>query len=145
MKTRLEWFRHPTDASSREAMAKLRKEYGWEGAGKYWALLEIIARSDFCTLDISDAYKQEGAARGLDLGTVEFDKFLGYLEAAGLVKRKGTKVQAPEITDQLPRIMRQRERVNKGPRKPLTQAPRIADNKPTEKLMAALTGTLRRR
>lgn len=39
----MKWFKHETDAKSSEKMACLIAEFGFEGYGRYWRILEIIA------------------------------------------------------------------------------------------------------
>ena len=39
----MKWFKHETDVIHSEKMAKLIEEFGFEGYGRYWRIMEIIA------------------------------------------------------------------------------------------------------
>jgi hypothetical protein len=54
------YFQHDENASNDEKLLALRDEYGWEGIGIFWALLESMARND--------GYINKVAIRGLSLG-----------------------------------------------------------------------------
>ena len=41
----MKWFKHYTDASDDEFIAELEDEFGWEGYGRWWKLLEIIGQN----------------------------------------------------------------------------------------------------
>jgi hypothetical protein len=44
MKTML-WFKHLSNASDDDFIEELEEKFGWEGYGRWWKLLEIIAKS----------------------------------------------------------------------------------------------------
>lgn len=53
----MKWFRHISDASDDEFIAELEELFGWEGYGRWWKLLEVIAKqmdaSDKCSAEYS--------------------------------------------------------------------------------------------
>jgi len=46
----MKWFHHDSDFRHKEAIAKLKAEFGFEGIGRYWTICEIIAEQ----MDFSD-------------------------------------------------------------------------------------------
>ena len=39
----VKWFKHETDARSSEKLAQIIDEFGFEGYGRYWRIMEIVA------------------------------------------------------------------------------------------------------
>lgn len=57
----------------------LRKQFGWAGEGKFWALNNMIAESENCMMNIEDLRQVEVIATDLDLTAEEFLKFIQFL------------------------------------------------------------------
>jgi len=39
----MKWFKHETDAPDSEKLKSLKSQFGWDGLGRYWRLMEIVA------------------------------------------------------------------------------------------------------
>ena len=39
----MKWFRHEVDSMNSERMANLINKFGWEGYGRFWRIMEIVA------------------------------------------------------------------------------------------------------
>lgn len=78
--SKLSYYNHEVDSHHHWKFKRLRKKYGWEGEGKFWALNNLIAQSDKCLLDLSDENKLEQVATDLDFEKDEFLEYLNYLE-----------------------------------------------------------------
>lgn len=78
-KNNLSYYSHKIGSHNHWKFKLLRKKYGWEGEGKFWAFNNLIAESHNCKLDISDEGKQEQIAADLDFEKDEFLDFLKYL------------------------------------------------------------------
>ena len=39
----MKWFKHYTDASNNDAINRLEQEFGYEGYGVYWKIVELCA------------------------------------------------------------------------------------------------------
>jgi len=54
----MKWFRHETDAIHSEKLAKLIMEFGFEGYGRYWRLMELVAermdKTQRCFLELPE-------------------------------------------------------------------------------------------
>ena len=79
MKNNLDFYRHYADAHQHPKFKMLRLEYGWEGEGKFWALNNIIAKSENCMLDLSKKYNKSTICMDLDFKKGDFDKFVNFL------------------------------------------------------------------
>jgi hypothetical protein len=51
----MKWFKHFTDARCSESLAKLQKEFGWSGIGRWWRLVEMVAEK----MDKTDRHEIE--------------------------------------------------------------------------------------
>ena len=55
---RMRWFKHETDATHSEKLALLVAEFGFEGYGRYWRIMEIVAErmdaSDRCHAELPE-------------------------------------------------------------------------------------------
>ena len=89
MKNNLPYFSHDNDASNHAKFKALRARYGWEGQGRFWALNEMISRSDGCRLDLGRPLMRSSSATELGLSGTEMDDFLAFLadsDTCGLIK-----------------------------------------------------------
>ena len=46
----MKWFKHETDAIHSEKLTRLINEFGFEGYGRFWRIMEIVAER----MDVSD-------------------------------------------------------------------------------------------
>ncbi len=91
MKKNLEYYRHDADSHNHPKFKMLRLKYGWEGEGKFWALNNIVAKSENCRLNLNQGYNKAMAASDLQFSMEEFELYLNYLSSeCKLIKiRKG--------------------------------------------------------
>ena len=75
----LKYYSHDVSSHVHWKFKLLRKKYGWEGEGKFWALNNLIAASHECKLDLTNEDKKEQIAADLDFEKDEFIEFLKYL------------------------------------------------------------------
>ena len=54
----MRWFKHETDAIHSEKLSKLVDQFGFEGYGRYWRIMELIAErmneSEKCSLELPE-------------------------------------------------------------------------------------------
>ena len=51
----MKWIKHDTDLSESEKIESLISEYGFEGYGRYWRIMEMVAKN----MDESDRFHAE--------------------------------------------------------------------------------------
>jgi hypothetical protein len=78
-KDNLEYFVHYSGSYRDGKFRMLRKRYGWEGEGRFWALNGIIAESSGCFVDLSKNYDKVNLIEELGMKEDEFDTFLEFL------------------------------------------------------------------
>lgn len=76
---KLSFYSHKVNSHNHWKFKLLRKQYGWAGEGKFWALNNMIADSNECKLDLTDDSKKEQIAADLDFEKDEFITFIRYL------------------------------------------------------------------
>lgn len=109
-KNNLSYYSHEVDSHHHWKFKLLRKKFGWEGEGKFWALNNLIAKSDKCLLDIGENGKQEQLAADLDFEKEEFLSFLEYLETRCKLIKKIRGLYATSSTQEdLERVEKTRE------------------------------------
>lgn len=79
MKNNIEYYQHFVNSHLHPKFKMLRVKYGWEGEGKFWALNNIIANSDECTLDISRKFLVADILELFGMTQKEFLDFVNYL------------------------------------------------------------------
>jgi len=82
MKENLPWFKHTRDARNSPGAKALIAQYGYEGYGRFTALLEIMADQPGARLDLSLKKNRSAYAGELRYTPNEFDAFLAYLSNA---------------------------------------------------------------
>lgn len=109
-KSNLLYYNHKVDSHNHWKFRRLRKEYGWAGEGKFWALNNLIAQSENCLLDLSDEDKQEQIAADLDFEIDEFMEYLNYLVTkCKLVKKEGEKYKTKSTQETYAEVEKTRE------------------------------------
>ena len=94
----------------------LRAKYGWEGEGKFWALNNIIAKSEGCRLNLSKKYNKAAIAVELNFTLKELDEFVEYLSnpnECSLLKRNGHTYTAEILQENLEKVNSERNRGRK--------------------------------
>lgn len=108
-KNNLSFYSHEVDSHHHWKFKLLRKKYTWAGEGKFWALNNLIAASEFCRLDIGENGKQEQIAADLDFEKEEFLEFLEYLESkCKLIKKMEGKYSTASTQEDLERVEKKR-------------------------------------
>ena len=100
------WFKHMTDADDNEKLSRLQDEFGLEGYGFWWRVVEIIAKrvneenqTDLC-------YSAKSWARRIGVSTRKFKKLLSFCAGIGLVSASHEKDM---ITVNMPNILKYRD------------------------------------
>lgn len=117
MKNNIEYFRHYTDSIENPKLITLRVKFGWEGDGRYWALLSIIARQEGCWLDLNQDYQSEAVAAQLNMVRAEFGELLEYLVVSALVIRENNRITTPEMQETLKILNVEREKARQRKKK----------------------------
>lgn len=111
MKNNLDYYRHHVNSHNHWKFKLLRKEYKWEGEGKFWALNNEIAASDNCVLDISDEGKKMSIAIDLDFDIDSFNDYLLFLSTkCKLITMDGDKITTKITQETLSEVAQERER-----------------------------------
>lgn len=79
MKNNLTYYRRDVASHSHWKFKTLRKHYGWAGEGKFWALNDMIAAANACTLNLDDDSRVAAIAIDLDFTLKEFKAFIQHL------------------------------------------------------------------
>jgi hypothetical protein len=99
----MKWFKHMSDASNDSFMEELEDKFGWEGFGRWWKLLEIIAtkmdETDLCSAEHSWVKWQsflKGKRNKLEL-------FLSHCQDKGKIKLEQNgnilKISCPKLLE----------------------------------------------
>lgn len=111
MKNRLDWYKHEVDSHNHWKFKILRRKCGWAGEGKFWALNNIIAKSEFCTLDLTNENKLQQISIELDFEVPELMEFLTYLaDTCKLVMMKEMVISTQMTQENLSCVLSERER-----------------------------------
>jgi hypothetical protein len=116
LKHNLVWLRHDVNLSSSASFKALRARYGWEGQGRFWALLELIGAAEFCQLDLGKPFVAVAVAADLGLTLLELEAFVSFLsdpQACGLLTRQHSTVGCSIAGEALPLAERDREMARK--------------------------------
>lgn len=114
-----EYFSHDYNARNDEKLLKLRSEYGWEGYGVFWGLIEMMAENEG---RISNDPAIISLALGVEKGWLE-----GWLEAAlnlGLIKNDNETLYAPRLEYHLKLRKKLKEAGKKGGSREKTSHPK---------------------
>lgn len=116
MKNNLDRYPRSVDSWQHWKFKVLRKVYGWAGEGKFWALNDMIAKSDGCVMDLSSDTKRKAIAADIDFTLAEFSEFLTYLEGdCELIIWEGDGIRTGIVSETLDHVNthRKRERTKK--------------------------------
>jgi hypothetical protein len=107
----LDYFTHEVGASRHWKFRTLRKRYGWEGEGRFWALNSIIAESDNCRLDVNRKARFYAAADELDFTPEELGVFIEFLiEEVELLKSDDLGLYTDHLDEDFARLDKYRQR-----------------------------------
>jgi len=109
MKDNLEYYSHYANSHTHPKFKLLRLKYGWEGEGRFWALNNIIASSDKCTLNLNKSYVASSVAYDLNLSLEEFHTFISFLthDCELLINIDGN-ISTDIVRESLKEVMKQR-------------------------------------
>jgi len=111
MKNNIDYFTHDSHSYEHPKFKMLRVKYKWEWYGKFWALNEIIAQSEDCTLDLSQKYNLASTASDLWFTIEELESFIDYLcDDCGLLICKDWKITTERVQDVFEKVMNERNR-----------------------------------
>lgn len=112
MKEDLPWFRHKKDARHSSGAKALIAEYGFEGYGRYDALLEIIASQPGARIDLSLKKNRAGYAGELRMSPTDFEAFIVFLadpDECGLIRYENGLLWSDDIESDYSRVERKRD------------------------------------
>lgn len=91
MKNNLKHYTHQVDSYNQWQFKTLRRTYGWDGQGKYWALCDIIAGCGGCILNLTAKHNLCTTAVELGFMPAELPAFIDFLvhEAGLLIEQDG--------------------------------------------------------
>lgn len=130
MKKYLEYYQHPANSSQDPRHKALRVRFGWEGAGRYYALLDLIASADNCKLDLSKSFNISSAASDLSMTLDQFNEFIEFLcsEDCQLLICENNHVTTPEIQETFTKVMYDREKARERKTKAGGSKPENSDS-----------------
>lgn len=131
MKTKLDYYQRYSDAHNHPKFKALRAQYrnldnGWGAEGRFWAINDMIARSEGCKLDVTKLYVKADIADTLGMSFDELDKFLLFLisEKCRLLKEVEPGIYTAEILQEnLEIALKERKRAKD--RKGTSKSPEI--------------------
>ena len=92
----------------------LRVKYGWAGEGRFWALNNMIAKSENCKFDLNKEYNKASIAIDLGLSIDEFNEFIQYLsEGCNLIINNDGIITTGIVQENLNHISLERESARK--------------------------------
>ena len=78
----MKWFKHETDSIHSEKLTRLKNEFGFEGYGRYWRIMELVAErmdgSNRCHIELPEK-------EWLRLLSIRRPSFNHYLSVIGLL------------------------------------------------------------
>ena len=115
MKDNLQFFPHEVGAYKNKKIRALRRKYGWEGYSRFWVLIEWIAESKDCWLDLGEEYTFDELCEEMGLKDAQLNAFLDCLENyCNLIVRDGDKITATTIQDTYAKVAEDRKRKSKA-------------------------------
>ena len=125
MKNNISYYTHAADADTHWKFVALRRKFGWQGEGKFWALNNRIAKSEYCKLNLNDEELIEATAATLDFDPEEFIEYVGYLKKVRLVIEEDGFITTEIVQECLEEVMGrreyQRERAKGGSKKSIVE------------------------
>jgi hypothetical protein len=111
MKRNINYYQHYTDSHNHWKFKLLRSKLGWSGEGRFWALNNMIASADDCTLDLNRKNLKASVMFDLGMSQEEFDEFINVLtNECELILNLDGIITTEIVRDNLQEVMKQRER-----------------------------------
>lgn len=79
MKNSINFYPHYTDSHEHWKFELLRAKYDWQGEGIFWALNNLIGKSEDTILDLNNKAKRASIAAKFKFNFDEFESYLQYL------------------------------------------------------------------
>lgn len=123
-------FPHAADSFKHRKFQNLRKVYGWEGEGRFWALNGIIASSPQCQLRDNDGTLWDQISGELDMTVDALRSFIDFLASPDcrLLRRTGDAFTTQAVVDSL-REKERRAASNRNYYRKTRQTRRSTDSK----------------
>jgi hypothetical protein len=80
MKNNISYYPRRADSYRHPKLKMVKVEYGREGRDKFWDLCDMIAESEHCFLDVSEAFNRADIADNLNMSIEDLEEFLRFLE-----------------------------------------------------------------
>ena len=111
MKKNINYYQHFADSHNHWKFKLLRSKLGWSGEGRFWALNNMIAASDDCTIDLNRKNLKASVMLDLGLSVEEFDEFIKILsDECELILNLDGIITTEIVRDNLREVMKERER-----------------------------------
>lgn len=111
MKKNINYYQHFADSHNHWKFKLLRSKLGWSGEGRFWALNNMIAASDDCTIDLNRKNLKASVMFDLGLPVEEFDEFINILsDECELILNLDGIITTEIVRDNLREVMKERER-----------------------------------
>lgn len=111
MKRNINYYQHYTDSHNHWKFKLLRSKLGWSGEGRFWALNNMIASADDCTLDLNRKNLKASVMFDLGMSQEEFGEFINVLtNECELILNLDGIITTEIVRDNLQEVMKQRER-----------------------------------
>jgi hypothetical protein len=117
MKNNIEYYPHFSNSHDHWKFELLRAKYDWQGEGVFWALNNLIARSENTILDINNKAKRASIAGKFKMDLTQFEEYLNYLatDCELIIYREGlitTDIVTNVMEGVTEKRKKERERIN---------------------------------
>ena len=113
MRDNLHWFTHSAQSAREPRVQALIAKYGMEGYGRYWILLERIASSPECALEVAIPLYRNTLANDMRMNTKDLEEFLSFLtnpDECGLLEMAEGKLTSRTISEDYQRASEDRRK-----------------------------------
>ena len=131
METVLRYFSHDVNSRGHWKFKALRKEFGFEGEGRFWVLNCMIAEEKDCRLNLSRKGKKIAIADELNMDLETFSAFLEFLvdKDLGLLKKDEAGYYTDRVDEIFESVMKNRKRQKKHYEKKKGIKPELFDSR----------------
>lgn len=112
----MRWFKHLTSARHDEAMAELLDEFGAEGYGMWWIILEMIGRQMDKTNKCSARYSLKKWSKACIVSTKKFQKVVSFLSKLEKLSIKTCQKNSNFLIIECPNLLKFRDEYSKKSR-----------------------------
>jgi hypothetical protein len=111
MKKNINYYQHFVDSHNHWKFKLLRSKLGWSGEGRFWALNNMIAAADECTIDLNRKNLKTAVMFDLNLSEDDFNNFINILSnECELILNLDGIITTETVRDNLREVMKERER-----------------------------------